>query len=80
MRRPRSESKILGSLDMKGHESVLEVSTGSGYFTTLLTLLSNSVISIDADKDLHALAKSKINKLNLSNITLKHEIFLTSNF
>ncbi|MDC1387208.1 protein-L-isoaspartate O-methyltransferase [Candidatus Thioglobus sp.] len=77
---PKIEGRILDSLDLKGHENVLEVGTGSGYFTSVLSLLSNSVISIDADKDLHALAKSKINKLNLSNITLKHESFLTSNF
>ena len=62
---PKIEGRILDSLDLKGHENVLEVGTGSGYFTSVLSLLSNSVISIDADKDLHALAKSKINKLNL---------------
>jgi len=77
---PKIEGRILDSLDLKGHENVLEIGTGSGYFTSVLSSLSNSVTSIEANKDLHALAKSKINKLKLNNITLKHESFLTSNF
>ena len=77
---PKIEGRILDSLDLKGHENVLEVGTGSGYFTSVLSSLSNSVTSIEANKDLHTLAKSKINKLKLNNITLKHESFLTSNF
>ena len=32
------------------------------------------------DIDLHNLAKTKINKLKLNNITLKHESFLPANF
>ena len=77
---PKIEGRILDSLDLKGHENVLEIGTGSGYFTSVLSSLSNSVTSIEANKDLYALAKSKINKLKLNNITLKHESFLTSNF
>lgn len=77
---PKIEGRILDSLDLKGHENVLEIGTGSGYFTSVLSSLSNSVTSIEADKDLYALANTKINKLKLNNITLKHESFLTSNF
>ena len=77
---PKIEGRILDSLDLKGHENVLEIGTGSGYFTSVLSSLSNSVTSIEADKDLYVLAKGKINKLKLNNITLKHESFLTSNF
>jgi len=77
---PKIEGRILDSLDLKGHENVLEVGTGSGYFTSVLSSLSNSVTSIEANKDLYTLAKSKISKLKLNNITLKHESFLTSNF
>ena len=77
---PKIEGRILDSLDLKGHENVLEIGTGSGYFTSVLSSLSNSVTSIEADEDLYSLAKSKINKLKLSNISLKHESFQTSNF
>jgi protein-L-isoaspartate(D-aspartate) O-methyltransferase len=77
---PKIEGRILDSLALKGHENVLEIGTGSGYFTSVLSLLSNSVTSIESDKDLYTLAKSKINKLKLNNVTLKHESFLTSNF
>ena len=77
---PKIEGRILDSLDLKGHENVLEIGTGSGYFTSVLSSLSNSVTSIETNKDLYVSAKSKINKLKLNNITLKHESFLTSNF
>ena len=77
---PKIEGRILDGLDLKGHENVLEIGTGSGYFTSVLAMLSNSVTSIEADKDLYTLAKTKINELNLNNITLKHEDFLSSNF
>ena len=77
---PKIEGRILDSLDLKGHENVLEIGTGSGYFTSVLSSLSNSVTSIEDNKDLYTLAKTKINKLKLNNITLKHESFLTSNF
>ena len=77
---PKIEGRILDSLALIGHENVLEIGTGSGYFTSVLSLLSNSVTSIESDKDLYTSAKSRINKLKLNNITLKHESFLTSNF
>ena len=77
---PKIEGRILDSLDLKGHENVLEIGTGSGYLTSVLSILSNSVTSIEADIDLHNLAKTKINKLKLNNITLKHESFLPTNF
>jgi len=77
---PKIEGRILDSLDLKGHENVLEIGTGSGYFTSVLSSLSSSVISIETNKDSYTLAKSKINKLKLNNITLKNESFLTSNF
>lgn len=77
---PKIEGRILDSLDLKGHENVLEIGTGSGYFTSVLSMLSNAVTSIEADKDLHTLAQTKIDELKLNNITLKHESFMTSNF
>ena len=77
---PKIEGRILDSLDLKGHENVLEIGTGSGYFTSVLSMLSNAVTSIEADKDLHTLAQTKIYELKLNNITLKHESFMTSNF
>ncbi len=51
---PKIEGRILDSLDLKGHENVLEIGTGSGYFTSVLSMLSNAVTSIEADKELHS--------------------------
>ena len=33
---PKMEARVLQDLDLKGHEHVLEVGTGSGYLTALL--------------------------------------------
>ena len=49
---PKIEGRILDSLDLKGHEDVLEIGTGSGYFTAVLASLAKSVKSIEIHKEL----------------------------
>lgn len=44
---PLEEGTILQALDLKGHETVLEIGTGTGFFTALLSKLAKKVISID---------------------------------
>ena len=49
---PKIEGRILDSLDIQGHETVLEIGTGSGYFTSVLAKLSQSVVTIELDEQL----------------------------
>ena len=77
---PKIEGRILDSLDIQGHETVLEIGTGSGYFTSVLAKLSQSVVTIELDEKLSKLAQNKINELNLSNITFINDDVLTYNF
>ena len=77
---PKIEGRILDSLDIQGHETVLEIGTGSGYFTSVLAKLSQSVVTIELDEQLSELAQNKINGLSLNNITFINDDALTYNF
>ena len=77
---PKIEGRILDSLDLQGNEDVLEVGTGSGYLTSVLAKLSQSVKSIEIEKNLHVLAKENIKKLKLKNISLVNSDFVCSDF
>ena len=77
---PKIEGRILDSLDIQGHETVLEIGTGSGYFTSVLAKLSQSVVTIELDKQLSESAQNKIKDLNLNNITFINDDALAYNF
>jgi len=77
---PKIEGRILDSLDIQGHENVLEIGTGSGYFTSVLAKLSQSVVTIELDEQLSISAKNKVKKLNLNNITFINDDALAYNF
>ena len=77
---PKIEGRILDSLDIQGHETVLEIGTGSGYFTSVLAKLSQSVVTIELDKQLSESAQNKIKELNLNNITFINDDALANNF
>ena len=77
---PKIEGRILDSLDIQGHENVLEIGTGSGYFTSVLAKLSQSVVTIELDEQLSKSAQNKVKKLNLNNITFINDDALAYNF
>ena len=77
---PKIEGRILDSLDFQGHETVLEIGTGSGYFTSVLAKLSQSVVTIELDEQLSESAQNKIKELNLNNITFINDDALAYNF
>jgi len=66
---PKIEGRILDSLDIQGHETILEIGTGSGYFTSVLAKLSQSVTTIEFNKQLSESAQNKAKELDLKNIT-----------
>ena len=77
---PKIEGRILDSLDIQGHETVLEIGTGSGYFTSVLAKLSQSVVTIELDEQLSESAQNKAKKLNLNNINFINDDALAYNF
>ena len=53
-------------------KTVLEVGTGSGYQTAVLALLVDKVFSVERIGALHRRAKELLNKIGLSNVSLRH--------
>jgi protein-L-isoaspartate(D-aspartate) O-methyltransferase len=66
---PKIEGRILDALKIKKNETVLEVGTGSGYLTAVLSKLCKSVTSIEISEELSASAQQKFKELNINNIT-----------
>lgn len=67
---PLEEGKILQNLALTGNEVVLEVGTGSGFFTALLSRLAKKVISIDYFADLTDDAAKKLAQYQCDNVQL----------
>lgn len=70
MMTPLEEALLLESLDLQGHEIVLEIGTGAGFLTTLLSRLSKKVISVDYYSDFTLSARRKLAEHNCSNVEL----------
>ena len=70
MMTPTEEALILQSLQLKGHERILEIGTGTGYFTSLLSQLGKEVISIEYYQDLAYNAQKKLNAEGCHNVTV----------
>jgi len=59
-------------LELKGNELVLEIGTGSGYQSAILSLLSKEVYSVEIIKSLADNASKKLKEMQYHNITIKH--------
>ena len=67
---PLEEGKILQALDLKGTEVVLEVGTGTGFLTALLSRLSKKVISVDYFSELTTQARLKLAEHHCNNVEI----------
>lgn len=68
---PRMEARVIQDLALIGAENVLEIGTGSGYFTALLAQFAASVTSIEIHPDLLAAAGEKLKQADIKNVMLK---------
>ena len=68
---PKVEARIVQSLAIQAHETVLEIGTGCGYLTCLLAKNAKQVSSIDIFSDFITSAKNKIESTPLDNIQLE---------
>ena len=57
-------------MELKGHEHVLEVGTGSGYQGAVLTRLAQTVVSVERIKPLANRSRSTLKELGYDNITV----------
>lgn len=70
MMTPLEEAKILQALALSGNETVLEVGTGTGFLTALLSRLCKQVISIDYYASFSTHARRKLDEHQCTNVEL----------
>jgi protein-L-isoaspartate(D-aspartate) O-methyltransferase len=68
---PKVAARILQALEIQPHETVLEVGTGTGYFTALLARLAKQVYSVDIDPRMTRLAAENLAAHDIHNVTLE---------
>jgi len=67
---PSVHARYLSELRLTGHERVLEIGTGSGYQTVLLSHLAAQVFSIERVRELLDRARDAIRRVGARNISL----------
>ncbi len=70
MWQPKLEARALQALQVGRGNRVLEVGSGSGYLTALLSHLAAHVTSVEIMPELHAFAKKNLAAQHISNVTL----------
>jgi protein-L-isoaspartate(D-aspartate) O-methyltransferase len=67
---PRMEARVLQELRLVSGESVLEIGTGSAYFTALLASRGARVTSVEIDPQLAAEAKARLDHAGIGSVEL----------
>ena len=67
---PKMEARVLQELALRREESVLEVGTGSGYFTALLAACAAEVTSVEIVPRLSTEAQPKLKRAGATNVRL----------
>ena len=73
MLRPNVAGRLLQALELVGKERVLEVGTGTGFFTACLAAVSGNVRSIEIFPDFVERAKATLSSLNVRNVEVAAE-------
>ncbi len=71
MLQPKIVARALQALNIQPDETVLEIGTGTGYVTYLLSQIAKHVYSVDINQHMFELAQSNLQN-KATNITLKH--------
>ena len=67
---PKMEARVLQELTLRAGETVLEIGTGSGYLTALLSSLGARVTSVEIDPALSAAAAPKLARAGVPPVEL----------
>ncbi|MCC7327028.1 MAG: protein-L-isoaspartate O-methyltransferase [Burkholderiales bacterium] len=66
---PKVEARVLQALALRREESVLEIGTGSGYFTALLASRAGHVTTVEIDPELASQAAARLQKGGFANVS-----------
>lgn len=72
MLKPVVEGRALQALTIQTDDEVLEIGTGSGYFTACLASLGGHVVSVERHADFAAAARERLHHAGLTNIEVTH--------
>lgn len=67
---PLMVATMTQALQLRGQERVLEIGTGSGYQTAILSRLAAQVYSVERIQQLAAVASKRLSKMGVSNVTI----------
>lgn len=70
MMKPIMEGRLLQALDIQPTDKILEIGTGSAFFTTLLAKLGAQVHSVDIENDFISAAQQRLDALGINNVNL----------
>ena len=68
---PKIEARLLQDLNLKKHETVLEIGAGSGYMAALLAHKARHVTTVEVSPELKALAEKNLADNGVSNVTVE---------
>lgn len=68
---PRIEARVLQALNVRKSDRVLEVGTGSGYLTALLSHRASHVFSVEIKPKLAAFGRANLERHGAENVTLE---------
>jgi protein-L-isoaspartate(D-aspartate) O-methyltransferase len=71
MLEPKVEARILQDLQLRPHEKVLEVGTGSGYMAALLANRAQRVITLELHPELVRMARANLQRAGLTNVEVR---------
>jgi protein-L-isoaspartate(D-aspartate) O-methyltransferase len=68
---PKVEARIMQELQVKKHETVLEIGAGSGYMAALLAHKARHVVSVEIAPELAELAKRNLAAAGVANVSVE---------
>ena len=68
---PKLEGRVLQALAVKNTDTVLEIGTGSGYFTALLARRAQHVYSVEIRPELKASGEANLRRAGVANATVE---------
>jgi protein-L-isoaspartate(D-aspartate) O-methyltransferase len=71
MLEPKVEARMLQDVQLRGHEKVLEVGTGSGYMAALLGQRAGRVITLEINPEIAKMARDKLQRAGVHNVDVR---------
>jgi len=68
---PKLEARVLQELAVKPTDQILEIGTGSGYFTALLAQRAQHVYSVEINPQLKASGEANLRRAGVENVTVE---------